>query len=135
VFEIIDIYFFLSSASQLSRYNGVTLLADTENCRVATQLWHGRSVRIAAIFFRDSAAAVTAAQAFYTRWPMVSDSERNQLLSDYGRESRSVARLLLTCAAGLLILFALAWAGLDIQHVGADAPGQAPVVPMVKPAS
>lgn len=52
---------------------------------------------------------------------MVSNSERNQLLSEYRRKPVSVARLLLTCAAGLLIVFATAWVGFDIHTFGEDA--------------
>ncbi len=62
---------------------------------------------------------------------MITDSERNQLLDEYRREPVSVARLLLTCAAGLLIVFALAWVGFDIHTFGDDAPGQASTAQVV----
>ncbi len=64
---------------------------------------------------------------------MVTDSERNQLVSEYQREPASVARLLLTCAAGLLIVFMLAWVGYDIHSFGTDTPGQASSAQLERP--
>jgi hypothetical protein len=64
---------------------------------------------------------------------MVTESERNQLLSEYQREPASVARLLLTCAAGLLIVFALGWVSFDIHTFGADTPGQTPTAQLRHP--
>jgi hypothetical protein len=64
---------------------------------------------------------------------MVSDSERNQLLNEYRREPASVARLLLTCAVGLLIVFALGWVSFDIHTFSADTAGQTPTAQLRQP--
>jgi hypothetical protein len=68
--------------------------------------------------------AVPLLQATKRRHIMVTDDERNKLVNEYGREPVSAARLLLTCAAGLLIVVALAWIGFDIHTFSVDSPGQ-----------
>ena len=45
---------------------------------------------------------------------MLTNHERKQLLREYRREPASAAGLLLACAAGLLIVWALAVAGIEI---------------------
>jgi hypothetical protein len=65
---------------------------------------------------------------------MVTDKERDQLLNEYRREPVSVARLLLTCAAGLSIVCALAWVGFDIHTFDGDTPGQLPTAQLRQPA-
>ena len=45
---------------------------------------------------------------------MLTEHEKEQLVHDYQREPASVAGLLLTCAGGLLMVWVLALAGLDI---------------------
>jgi hypothetical protein len=49
--------------------------------------------------------------------PMVTDYGRNQLVREYQRKPASAVRLLLTCAAGLLMVFVLAVAGAYIENL------------------
>jgi len=57
---------------------------------------------------------------------MLTDHERTQLVNEYRRNPVSAVGLLLTCAAGLLIVIALALVGFDIHSFGnADAPRHA----------
>lgn len=54
---------------------------------------------------------------------MITEQERNQLMDEY-RRPVSVARLLLTCAGGLLVVIALALFGLEMDLFGSVQPGQ-----------
>lgn len=57
---------------------------------------------------------------------MLTDHERTQLVNEYRRHPVSAVGLLLTCAAGLLVVILLALVGLDIHTFSnADAPRQA----------
>lgn len=68
---------------------------------------------------------VATVERTQTEKTMVSENERDQLTSAYRRDPVSVAGLLLTCAAGLLIVIALAVLGFDIHtYSGADTPAQ-----------
>ncbi len=51
---------------------------------------------------------------------MLTEREKARLLNDYGREPVSVAGVLLTCAAGLLMVIVLAMVGMDIHNYEHD---------------
>jgi hypothetical protein len=55
---------------------------------------------------------------------MVNDYEKEQLQRDYLSKPGSVVGLLLTCAAGLLVVFFLVLVGFDIQNFPVDASGR-----------
>jgi len=56
---------------------------------------------------------------------MLTNDERNQLVDEYRRNPVSAVGLLLTCAAGLLMVIVLALVGIDIHTFNnADAPRQ-----------
>lgn len=49
---------------------------------------------------------------------MLTEHQRMQLIDEYRRAPRSVAGLLLTCVAGLLIVIVVALIGVDIHSFG-----------------
>jgi hypothetical protein len=50
--------------------------------------------------------------------PMLTQRERTDLINEYRREPVSAAGMLLTCAAGLLMVVLLALVGIDIHTYG-----------------
>jgi hypothetical protein len=58
--------------------------------------------------------------------PMLTKHERTQLEHDYGHQPVSAAGMLLTCAAGLLMVVVLVLVGMDIHTYGQERlPAQA----------
>jgi hypothetical protein len=55
---------------------------------------------------------------------MLTEYEKNRLVDEYRREPVSAVGLVLTCAAGLLLVIILALVGMDI-HTYSDAQRQA----------